>query len=294
MNAFTITIALWLLVFAVWQDPGLESRAVVRVQQTLASQYDAALPKRPFGRWFDQLVGPEAGVTWHLTECVEQAGSSPERERDVPACVEATAILKSGRKIVVQILVGAFRQGLSGRTWFHFAVIEEDDQLHSVEKLGDLPQMLRMPFPRIRLRPVALPNTRVNRSPPRLADKSFPILKPPDIKFNNQDTAVAPPPPKQEVKPKISKGVSMGDVITRVTPVYPSIAKQMNAAGEVQVEITIDETGRVIEAKAISGPAVLRNAAEEAARKWVFKPTLLDGAPVRQSGTLTFVFTRPQ
>jgi TonB family protein len=227
-----------------------------------------------------------------LTECVEQAGATPER--DVPACVEATAILKNERKIVVQILVGAFRQGLSGRTWFHFAVIEEGDRLHSVEKLGDLPQMLLMPFPRIRLKPAALPNARVNISPPRLATLSFPLIKPPDIKFNDRETAVAPPPPKQEVSPRISKGVSMGDAITRVTPIYPSIAKQMNAAGEVQVEITIDETGRVIEAKAITGPAVLRNAAEEAARKWVFKPTLLDGTPIRQSGTLTFIFTRPQ
>jgi len=292
MTPFTITIALCLLIFNVWQDPGLESRAVARVQQTLASQYDSTLPKRPFGRWFDQLVGPEAGVTWHLTECVEQAGSTPER--DVPACVEATAILKNERKIVVQILVGAFRQGLSERTWFHFAVVEEGDQLHSVEKLGDLPQMLLMPFPRIRLRPVALPNVRVNRSPPRLATLSFPLIKPPDIKFNDRDMAVAPPPPKQEAKPRISKGVSMGDAITRVTPIYPSIAKQMNAAGEVQVEITIDETGRVIEARSISGPSVFRLSAEEAARKWVFKPTLLDGTPVRQKGTLTFVFTRPQ
>jgi TonB family protein len=227
-----------------------------------------------------------------LTECVEQAGSAPER--NVPACVEATAVLPNERKVVVQILVGAFRQGLSGRTWFHFAVVEEGDQLHSVEKLGDLPQMLLMPFPTIRLRPVTLPNVRVNRSSPRLTTLSFPLIKPPDIKFNYQDTAVAPPPPKQEVKPRISKGVSMGDAITRVTPIYPSIAKQMNASGEVQVEITIDENGRVIEARAISGPTIFRAAAEEAARKWVFKPTLLDGAPVRQNGTLTFVFTRPQ
>lgn len=291
MNAFTTAIALGVLLFNVWQAPEPESRAVARVQQTLASQYDAALPKRPFGRWFDQLVGPEAGVTWHLTECVEQAGSAPER--DVPVCVEATAVLPNERKVVVQILVGAFRQGLSRRTWFHFAVVEEGDQLHSVVKLGDLAQMLFMPFPRIRLRPVTLPNVRVNRSPPRLTTLALPLIKPPSIKFN-KDTAAAPPPPKQEVKPRISKGVSMGDAITRVTPIYPSIAKQINAAGEVQVEIMVDENGRVIEAKAISGPTVFRVAAEEAARKWVFKPTLLDGAPVRQKGTLTFVFTRPQ
>ena len=52
--------------------------------------------------------------------------------------------------------------------------------------------------------------------------------------------------------------------------------------------------GRVIEAKATKGHPVLRAAAEDAARKWVFRPTLLDGKPVKQPGTLTFVFTPPR
>src|SRR5262249_392713 len=47
-------------------------------------------------------------------------------------------------------------------------------------------------------------------------------------------------------------------------------------------------------AKAIKGHPVLRAAAEDAARKWVFRPTLLDGKPVKQPGVLTFVFTPPR
>jgi len=103
-----------------------------------------------------------------------------------------------------------------------------------------------------------------------------------------------PPPPTPAVPPRVSKGVITGEVVTRVQPVYPSIAKQINASGEVLVSVIINELGRVIDAKAIKGHPVLRAAAEEAARKWVFKPTLLDGKPVKQPGTLTFVFTPPR
>src|SRR5262245_27812580 len=91
----------------------------------------------------------------------------------------------------------------------------------------------------------------------------------------------------------VSKGIITGEVVTRVQPIYPSIAKQINASGEVLVSVIIDENGRVIEAKAIKGHPVLRAAAEEAARKWVFKPTFIDGKPVKQPGTLTFIFTPP-
>lgn len=265
------------------------------MRQSPASQYDPALPNRPFGTWFDQIVGSQAGVTWHLTECIERTGMPSDPERDLPACVEATAILPNERKVVVQLLVGAFKQGLASKTTFHFAVIEDDYQLHSVQRLGDLPQMLRMPLPGIRLRPVALPALRRTAAPPRLYLTILPpLIEPAAMRPRSPESEVPPPEPKRAPDLRISKGVSTGDAITRVTPIYPSIAKQINASGEVQVEIEIDESGRVVGAKAVNGHPTLRGAAEDAARKWVFKPTLLGGAPVRSKGVLTFIFTRPQ
>ena len=52
----------------------------------------------------------------------------------------------------------------------------------------------------------------------------------------------------------------------------------------------ISEEGRVIEAIAISGPELLREAAVQAAKQWVFKPTKADGVPVKVQGILTFNF----
>lgn len=91
----------------------------------------------------------------------------------------------------------------------------------------------------------------------------------------------------------VSKDVIPGEALVRAQPVYPSIAKQINVTGEVRVEVIIDENGRVISAKAVSGHPALRSAAEDAARKWVFKPTLLDGKPVKQPGFLSFYFKAP-
>jgi outer membrane biosynthesis protein TonB len=56
------------------------------------------------------------------------------------------------------------------------------------------------------------------------------------------------------------------------------------------VEITISQAGLVVEATAVSGHFALRSAAVEAARKWVFNPAILNGAPMRVKSVLTFVF----
>jgi TonB family protein len=61
-------------------------------------------------------------------------------------------------------------------------------------------------------------------------------------------------------------------VKTRVSPVYPEIAKRMKITGEVKVEATVDPDGKVTDAKAISGSKSLSPAAEDAVRKWKFVP----------------------
>jgi TonB family protein len=58
----------------------------------------------------------------------------------------------------------------------------------------------------------------------------------------------------------------------RVAPIYPEIAKRMKIGGEVRVQVTVDASGKVTAAKAISGNHLLGVAAEDAVRRWKFEP----------------------
>ncbi len=96
--------------------------------------------------------------------------------------------------------------------------------------------------------------------------------------------------PVEKTKP-IDKG-SLNSIATkRVLPHYPAVARQMGMAGMVRVYVVLDEKGRVIEVPKSDGPAMLRTAAEAAAKQWLFGPALSDGRPLRFSGYIDFNFT---
>jgi TonB family protein len=91
-------------------------------------------------------------------------------------------------------------------------------------------------------------------------------------------------------KPEIRGGVLNGKALKKVQPAYPAVARAAGAQGSVTVEVTVDEQGNVVAARAVSGHQLLQPAAVEAARQWSFSPTLLEGKPVKVAGTITFEF----
>jgi len=94
------------------------------------------------------------------------------------------------------------------------------------------------------------------------------------------------------IKP-ISGGLLNGRATNLPTPVYPEIAKRIRATGIVAVEVVIDASGKVISAKAASGPSVFYQTAERAALQARFSPTLLSGQPVKVAGLINYSFTLP-
>jgi len=102
-----------------------------------------------------------------------------------------------------------------------------------------------------------------------------------------QESEHKPEPPKIIRK---SGGVLQGSATRRVEPVYPPLAKAARISGSVVIEVTADEEGNVISARAISGHPLLKDAAVSAAKRWRFTPTILSGVPVKVIGTLTFNF----
>ena len=73
---------------------------------------------------------------------------------------------------------------------------------------------------------------------------------------------------------------------------YPVIARETGTQGTVVVEATISTTGRIENARAVSGPPLLVHAAVEAVREARYRPFLLNGTPVDVETTIQVVFTR--
>jgi len=61
-------------------------------------------------------------------------------------------------------------------------------------------------------------------------------------------------------------------VVTRVKPAYPVLARQMNVAGTVKIEVVIAANGSVKSLKPLGGHPLLIQSASEALRKWRFAP----------------------
>lgn len=103
---------------------------------------------------------------------------------------------------------------------------------------------------------------------------------------------IADPPPVKRPPVIKSKGVINGEARSLPVPVYPAIAREAGVGGLVRVQVTLDESGKVISASAADGHPMLRRSAETAARGARFTPTLLGGVPVKVTGVIVYNFVR--
>lgn len=102
-----------------------------------------------------------------------------------------------------------------------------------------------------------------------------------------------PPPATLRTRAQVSAGVLDGRARNKPSPSYPALLGANPASGSITVEILVDETGKVIAAKAISGHPLLREAAARAAYQAEFAPVRLSGQAVTVYGTLTYDFVLP-
>ena len=113
---------------------------------------------------------------------------------------------------------------------------------------------------------------------------------------DTEDESTRTPPPVvpkvEKNRPPVSIGVANGKAIDLPKPAYPPTAIAVGANGAVNVQVTIDETGKVISAKAVSGHLMLRRVAEQAAWRARFTPTTLSKVPVKVTGVIVYNFTR--
>jgi len=97
--------------------------------------------------------------------------------------------------------------------------------------------------------------------------------------------------PSAETPLRVGGQVQEARLIRRREPVYPPLARQARIQGVVKLEAVIGPDGRVEKVEAISGPPLLRQAAVDAVRQWVYEPSRLNGQPVRVTTQIEINFT---
>jgi periplasmic protein TonB len=107
-----------------------------------------------------------------------------------------------------------------------------------------------------------------------------------------------PPPPKKEPKPAgpliVGGRVQAAKLIRQPQPQYPQIARQARISGTVELAAIIGEDGHIQELHVVSGHPLLRQAALDAVKQWVYQPTLLNEQPVKVSTTIDVIFSLGQ
>lgn len=88
----------------------------------------------------------------------------------------------------------------------------------------------------------------------------------------------------------IKQGVVNGKAKKLAMPAYPQSARDRKAQGIVSVRITIDESGKVTNARVVCGHKDLHGVSLDAAKKSKFTPTLVNGKPVKVTGTILYNF----
>ncbi len=123
------------------------------------------------------------------------------------------------------------------------------------------------------------------------------ITPTPSVNIKPTGTPPLPPPsPKPtpsttpDNRPPVNVGVLNGRAINLPKPAYPTAAKQMNATGQVAVQVAVDEFGNVTSAKATNGHPLLRAPAEAAARQSKINPVKVGNQSVNATGILIYNF----
>ena len=106
--------------------------------------------------------------------------------------------------------------------------------------------------------------------------------------------AILPPSTKDgavQRQVRVESDVEAANLIKKVIPIYPQIARSARIQGAVRFTAHIGKDGRILNLKFTSGPPVLIDSATTAVKQWIFRPTLLDGEPVEVITQIEVNFT---
>lgn len=99
-----------------------------------------------------------------------------------------------------------------------------------------------------------------------------------------------PKAPVEETKRIRVSSLDPGRLIHMIQPVYPPIAKTAHIEGTVELSAVIGTDGHVRDLSVVSGHPLLRKAAIDAVRQWIYKPPVLNGESVEIVAPIAVIF----
>lgn len=123
-----------------------------------------------------------------------------------------------------------------------------------------------------------------NLNPP----ESFP---PTPAKRPNVDKNAPNAPEETEKRIPMGGNVVAAQILYRVQPEYPEIARLEHLQGTVKLHALIARDGSIQNLRVITGYCSLAEAAMRAVRQWRYRPTLLGGQPVEVDTTIDVIYT---
>jgi len=102
---------------------------------------------------------------------------------------------------------------------------------------------------------------------------------------------VPPPPPAPSAHPPRVSRMMEGNLIYRVQPQYPTLARQARVQGVVVLRAVITRDGKIANLQVMSGPPLLVQSAINAVLQWRYRPYYLNNEPVEVETQVTVNFT---
>ena len=157
--------------------------------------------------------------------------------------------------------------------------------------------------PDIKVEMIQIPPTQQQQAPPPVSRPSIPVeaeddellddvtIEDTDLIISTSEDAPPPPPPDDDMIFEFYAVSEKPQLIKKVQPNYPDLARRANIEGTVVVTVTIGRDGSVENAIIFKSIPMLDNAALQAAKECKFKPAKQRDKTVRVKMHMPFQFT---
>lgn len=145
--------------------------------------------------------------------------------------------------------------------------------------------------PAIPDRPAVIPTTEKEGATPSPKPPEVPAIPAGSVSVSFPAfPSIRVPPELKSQTSRLGTSLQIGQLISRVEPVYPDELRRQGIEGTVKLHATVGRDGAVQSVGLLSGPPSLSALAIDAIRRWQFKQTLLGGQPIETEEDITVVF----